>query len=118
MYKRQEYELSVLFSQAGTYFVEFPNPEDEIAGGLASWKWKDETEVDILYSWETPPVWTDDQVVEIIELTNNTLKILEIFSEAYEELYELKPAINTKSASLVIDRTQTVKKMKAGFLKK
>ena len=113
-----EYELSVLFSQAGTYFVEFPFPEDEIAGGLASWKWKDETEIEILYSWDTPPFWNDDQVVEIIELTNNRLKILEIFTEDYEELYELIPVINSKSASLVTDMTQTAIKMKAGFLKK
>lgn len=113
-----EYELSVLFSQAGTYFVEFANPEDENDGGQAYWKWKDATETKFLYSWDTPPVWEDDEVVEIIELTNNKLKILERFDEDEDELYELIPVINTKSARSITDVVQTVKKMKAGFLKK
>lgn len=45
-------EFTVLFSAAGTYFVTFANPEDENDGGLAQWKWKDETETKLLYSWE------------------------------------------------------------------
>ncbi len=115
-----EYELSVLFSQAGTYFVEFVNPEEEDDGGLAHWKWKDETETKFLYSWDTPAVWEDENVVEIIELNENTLEILEKFNDEDEEdeLYVLKPANNTKSAYINTKTNQTSNKRKKGFLKK
>jgi len=85
-----KYELSVLYSNAGTYFVELANPVDENDGGLASWKWSDNTETKFLYSWDTPPVLSEEDIVEVIELTDNSLKILERF-DGDEELYELVP---------------------------
>lgn len=115
-----EYELSVLFSKAGTYFVEYANSEDEDAGGLAHWKWSDNSETKFLYSWETPPVWEEEDIVEVIELTNNSLKILDRFGENEEELYELVPVVNTKSAKYKsnVNGTMSDKQLKAGFLKK
>jgi hypothetical protein len=113
-----EYELSVLFSQAGTYFVEFANPEEDDDGGLAHWKWQDETETKFQYSWDTPPVWEDDAVVEIIKLNENTLELLERFDGEDDELYVLKPANNTKSTQIMTKTNQTKKKIKTGFLKK
>jgi len=82
-------ELTVLFSEAGTYFVSFANPIDDNAGGLAEWKWNNETETHFLYSWEEVPVWDDAGTVEVPELTSNKLKIIEI-----DDIYILEPISN------------------------
>ncbi len=111
-----EYGLSVLFSNAGTYFVERANLEDENDGGLANWKWSDNTETKFLYSWDTPPVWSEEDIVEVIELTDNLLKVLEII-DGEEELYELVPISNNKSARIKLDKNLN-RKIKIGFLKK
>lgn len=113
-----EYELNVLFSQAGTYFVEFPNPEYEGDGGLAYWKWKDKTESKFLYSWENPPVWDEEDEVEIIELTDKTLKILDRFDDEEDELYVLKPASGTKSAHFKTEVNRMSNSGRKGFLKR
>ncbi len=111
------YELSVLFSKAGTYFVEYVDSEYEDDGNLSYWKWKDNTESEFLYSRETPPVWEDDNVVEVIELTNSTLKLLERFDDDEDELYVLKPVITTKSGRIEESINQADVKIKTGFLR-
>lgn len=106
-------ELTVLFSSAGTYFVSFANPEDENDGGLAQWKWKDETETKLLYSWDVIPVWDEETFVEIPELTANKLKIIE-----YEDTYVLQPVSNTKSAIIKTSKNLSNSVMNSGFFKK
>lgn len=106
-------ELTVLFSSAGTYFVSYANPEDENDGGLAQWKWKDETETKLLYSWYEIPVWDEEDYVEIPELTSNKLKIIED-----EDTYVLQPVSNTKSAIIKTSKNLSNRIMKSGFFKK
>lgn len=89
-----ENETTVLFSKAGTYLVAYSDG----GSGIAQWKWKDEAETQFFYSWEEIPVWDEDHYVEIIELTNSTLKIHEEFGESL--LYVLEPIVNTKSAKI------------------
>jgi len=67
-----EYEATVLFSEAGTYFVTWYNGDV----GLSHWKWKDASETEFLYSWAEVPVWETAPSVEIPELTNYTLKMI------------------------------------------
>lgn len=112
-----EYELSILLSKAGTYFVEYANTEYEDDGFLAYWKWSDDSETKFLYANDSPPVWDEDYIVEVVELTSNSLKILERFDEDYEELYELVPVINTKSKRIRTNKNLH-KQIKHGLLKK
>ena len=83
-------ELKILFSKAGTYYISYVNRND---GELAQWKWKNEAETELLYSWDDEPNWEEVDFVEIPELTSNTLKIIEDETE-----YVLQPASNKKSA--------------------
>jgi hypothetical protein len=108
-----EDEGTVLFSKAGTYLVTWYNGES----GLAQWKWKDATEIKLLYSWEETPVWAEANFVEIIELTNSTLKILEKFDDE-DLLYVLKPLVNTKSSTIKSSIELNQKISKKGLLKK
>lgn len=106
-----EMELTVLFSKAGTYFVSFANPVDENDGGLAQWKWKDDAETQLLYSWDEIPVWSDANFVDIPELTSISLQIIE-----NELTYILRPATNTKSAKIKICQDSSTKAT-TGFFK-
>lgn len=108
-----ENEGTVLFSKAGTYLVTSSNGQS----GLAQWKWKDATETKFLYSWEETPVWAEENFVEIIELTNSTLKILEI-SDSDDELYVLKPVVNSKSSTIKSSIALNKRISKKGLLKK
>lgn len=103
-----EDEIIVLFSKAGTYLVTLT--------GLAQWKWKDEAETQILYSWDEVPVWEEEVYVEIIELTNSTLKILEEFDDE-SDIYVLEPINNTKSAKINSSVEITQKTGKKGLIK-
>jgi hypothetical protein len=105
-------ELTVLFSKAGTYFVSFANPEDESDGGLAQWKWNNDEETQLLYSWEKVPNWEEEDYVEISELTANTLKIVED-----EDTWVLQPVSNTKSAVIMSSKKSSLG-IKSGFFKK
>ncbi|MCU4177805.1 hypothetical protein [Carboxylicivirga sp. N1Y90] len=105
-------ELTVLFSKAGTYFVSFANPEDESDGGLAQWKWNDEEETQLLYSWEEVPNWEEEDYVEIPELTASTLKMVED-----EDTWVLQPVSNTKSAVIKSSKKSSLG-LKSGFFKK
>lgn len=107
-----EMELTVLISKAGTYFVSFANPEDENDGGLAQWKWNDEAETQMLYSWDEVPVWDDEYYAEILELTSDSLKLTE-----YDDVWVLKPASNTKSAKINTSNLFSGKAMNKGFFK-
>ena len=62
----------VLFSRAGTYLVASAE-----LNGLAAWKWADQSETKIYYSWEN---WMEDwssQIVTITALTGTSLVILD-----------------------------------------
>ena len=104
---------TVLFSKAGTYLVTWSDRES----GLAQWKWKGEAETQFFYSWEEVPVWEEEAYVEIIELTNSTLKILEE-NDVESELYVLEPVVNTKSASINSSREINQKTRGKGLFKK
>jgi hypothetical protein len=110
-------DLSVLFSASGTYFVSFANPTDENHGGLAQWKWKDDSQTNILYSWDEVPVWNKSEFVEISKLTSDSLKILE-----KEDTYVLKPKSNLKSnlkqGMKSIPTSTSRKSIKTGFFKR
>lgn len=116
--KGTEYELSVLFSVAGTYFVEYANPDAAGDGGLASWKWYDQEEVLFYYSWENPPVWDETNVVEIITLSSDSLKILETYTEEYSELYELIPIEDVMPDDLKSAGSSKATTLRQGWLKR
>lgn len=90
--------MTVLFSEAGTYFVTTlyvdsnNDPSDNSGGGLAHWMWKDEAETQILYSWNETPEWDEDRFVEITELTTSTLIITED-----DIVYSMQPVSNNRS---------------------
>jgi hypothetical protein len=106
-------ELTVLFSKAGTYFVSYANPEDENDGGLAQWKWKNEAETQLIYSWAEIPVWEDENYIEIPELTSTKLKII-----AGDETYILQPFSNAKSAMIKPAVNISNRLIKSGFFNK
>ena len=106
-------ELTVLFSKAGTYFVSYANPEDENDGGLAQWKWKNEAETQLIYSWAEIPVWEDENYIEIPELTSTKLKII-----AGDETYILQPFSNAKSAMIKSSVNISNRLIKSGFFNK
>lgn len=89
-----KYELTVIFSQAGTYFVELTNPTPDTEGGLAEWKWKNTSEDKMCYSWENEPNCDVDTSVSIVELTENVLVIVED-----NETYKLQPIANSAPKS-------------------
>ncbi len=102
-----EYELTVIFSVAGTYFVELANPSDENEGGLAEWTWKNTEETELCYSWNGTPDCSTGSFVSITELTENSLTIVED-SEVYELVLSNNSAKNTinnsKNENLVIKK--------------
>jgi hypothetical protein len=106
-------ELIVLFSKAGTYFVSFANPEDENDGGLAQWKWKNDAETQLLYSWDEVPHWNEEIYVEILELSSTALEIIED-----EDIWILQPVSNTKSARLKTTKVISDNPVKKGFFLK
>lgn len=105
-------ELTVLFSKAGTYFVTYTNFEDE-TDGLAQWKWKNEEETQILYSWEQVPVWNEEDYVEIIELTSTKLEMLED-----GVTYVLQPASAKKTSMVKSSKNLSNRLLKSRFFKK
>jgi hypothetical protein len=106
--------VTVLFSRAGTYFVNRPNdPED--AGGLVSWKWKDNNEVVMLYSWDN---WGtsggDNGEASVLELSKDKFVLWEQDreDENESETYVLRPI----SASASINQANGINTRK-GFIK-
>lgn len=90
-----EDEVTILFSLAGTYLVVRSDGES----GMAQWKWKDSNESIMCYSWEGEPTCNGEEEVQILELTANSAKVLEVIGgETY--IYLLVPASDTKSATL------------------
>ncbi|WP_440120135.1 hypothetical protein [Tenacibaculum sp. Ill] len=89
-----EHELTVIFSQAGTYFVELANPTPDNEGGLAEWKWSDETEKTLCYSWDSIPDCVDGRQVSVT-VSSDKLTIVE-----GEDTYELTPynSVSTEQA--------------------
>jgi hypothetical protein len=87
------YDLTILFSKAGSYFVSFVNPLTESDGGLSQWTWKDTTELKICYSWTGVPTCSGNNEIDITDLTDTSLTITE-----NNAIYVLHPALNTKSA--------------------
>jgi hypothetical protein len=86
-----EYDLTVLFSAAGTYFVSYNDPgEGESEGGLALWAWKDSSEETLCYSWDGFIDCDGEHEVQIVELTKSKLKIIE-----QDLTYVLEPASET-----------------------
>ncbi|HBH47160.1 MAG TPA: hypothetical protein DDX98_00880 [Bacteroidales bacterium] len=111
-----EFELTVIFSKAGTYFVEYANPVYGDEGGLAQWQWKDSDEEMFCYSWDGAPTCTGENEVTITELTSVKLVIIEyLYDETFE--YELAPTGSTKSAH-VSKAINLNKKLRSSFLNK
>ena len=91
--KGTEYDLTVLFSAAGTYYVD----RKDGGGGLAEWKWKDSNENIFLYSWDN---WDEFGEVSIIELVNDKLVMFEDSGEDGTETFVLQPLDNSKPSTL------------------
>ena len=65
----------VLFSKAGTYLVLYGGEGGD--AGLSEWKWANQEETELYYSWDN---WTDDwseNIVTITDLTGTSLIIQE-----------------------------------------
>lgn len=105
------YESTVLFSAAGTYFVDFADPEMDEYGGLAQWTWSNNLQKSFCYDWETTPVCNGDNSVEIVSLTETELKV-----SAENSVQIFKPATSTKSHTLTSCNTTNI--LKKGFLKR
>ena len=112
----EDEEMTVLFSRAGTYFVNRPN-DTEDAGGLAEWKWKNSSENIMLYSWDN---WDTSEgangEVTIIELTANKLVIFEDYGDDGSETFVLIPVQNTAYTSASINQANGINTRK-GFIK-
>lgn len=70
-------DLTVLFSAAGTYFVTYAVKISESDGRSAQWKWKDNAEAKLLYSWDPNAEWDDAHSIEIPKLTSDSLVIID-----------------------------------------
>jgi len=117
--KGTEYEATILFSEAGTYYIDFANPGEENEDGLANWCWKDSEEKFFCYSWDGEmPTCDDNNQVEILELTGNVLKIYEVdrLYPEVTELYRLEPVSSEKSVSSCSNNTVFEGKLKGSFL--
>lgn len=82
---------NAFFSKAGTFVMTQPDGPT----GLGQWKWKDESESKILYSFNKVPIWEDALHLEIIELTNSTFKCYDVASFGYDH-YVFEPIVNEK----------------------
>jgi hypothetical protein len=121
--KGTEDELTVLFSQAGTYFVTFLNRPEEVIdgveytdGGLAQWRWRNTEENRISYSWDLDDLvnWEEQGFADILELTKDKLVISE-----YGDVWELRPATNTKSVTITASaNVEGSSNIKSGIFKK
>ncbi|MCV6629983.1 MAG: hypothetical protein OIF50_09005 [Flavobacteriaceae bacterium] len=86
------FDISVLFSAAGTYYVHYHNPSNpNKLGDMAGWKWSDASEKFILYSWDNPPVWDTSTKAEIISLTDSYLRIDQTWAGSILKTYEFRP---------------------------
>jgi hypothetical protein len=83
-------ELTVLFSEAGTYLVHYITYDEN---GLAQWQWKDDTQKMICYNWYGLPTCSGDNEVIIQTLTSSKLIMIE------DERYELVPYTAKSSLS-------------------
>lgn len=110
-------EISVMFSASGTYFVSIANPTDGNEGGLAQWKWKDDSQTELLYSWDKVPSWDKNDFVEISKLTTDSLKIIEN-KMTYVLKSKSNPKSNTKQGMKSISTSTFCESIKTGFLKK
>jgi hypothetical protein len=109
-----------LFSKAGTYFTSYDTPLGEPDTELVKWKWKDETETKLLYSWKETPEWNidndDEGEAEIIELTNNMLKVHEKNDNNEEFTYILEPYLAAKTTRFKSSGNKSNTIAKRGFL--
>jgi hypothetical protein len=65
---------TVLFSKAGTYLVLYVGKDE---AGLSEWRWANEEETALYYSWENWENNWRDNIVQIKELNNTILKMQE-----------------------------------------
>ncbi len=107
-----EMELTVLFSAAGTYFVEYAYTGGDGEGGVAQWTWKDSGEDVLCYSWDGDPTCAGDNEVAIPELTSTKLKVIE-----EDVVYILEAVVNKKSGVITFDDSQSAK-LQQGFFRK
>lgn len=85
-----EMELTVLFSESGTYLVHYITSNQN---GLAQWQWKDDTQKIMCYNWFGSPTCNDNNQVNIQTLTSSKLIMV------WEERYELVPYTAKSSLS-------------------
>ncbi|MDR0873060.1 MAG: hypothetical protein LBN27_06280 [Prevotellaceae bacterium] len=81
-HQSEVFNATVLFSKAGTYLVLYTNGES----GLSEWKWTNEEQTDIYYSWDNWENNWENSIVHI-ELNNSTLKLFD-----NEYIFHLIPA--------------------------
>lgn len=109
----------LLFSKAGTYFTSLLMSQDDPDSEIAKWKWKDETETKVYYSWKETPEWNldndDEGEVEIVELTENRLEIFEIYDNE-EYIYVYEPYVAAKTTKKIAVKNTLKTTVKRGFL--
>lgn len=114
-------EATVFFSKAGTYFIEFKYPDEIHESGMALWKWSDSNQTKFCYSWGETITCDENNQVEVVEVTQSSLKLQQIFSsdeggDDEYDVYELTLADNNKSASVNTIINQNSALNKSGFL--
>ena len=69
------YELRILFSNSGTYFVTLIDPEGNSMGSLNYWKWKDSQEENVCFSNSSAFSCDGINEFQVIDLNSSMLKI-------------------------------------------
>jgi hypothetical protein len=110
-----EYDLTVLFSDAGTYFVTFNDSLEDLS--VAQWCWKSNSETTLCYSWEGEPTCDGESEVEILKLTESELQISENMGDE-TWIYGLEPATGSKSKLINSGKSIFEKPFHSGFFKK
>ncbi|MBB3701272.1 hypothetical protein KMW28_03580 [Flammeovirga yaeyamensis] len=107
-----EMDLTVLFSKAGTYLVQFKYSSEDFEGGLAHWRWANKNEEQIQYDWQETPDWESPGLVDIRNLTSNSLTIVE-----EDMVYELSAVEYSSSAKLSVSKESSSRKKTGVFSK-
>jgi len=85
-------EVTLLFSKTGTYFLNSAHPAET----LGHWKWQDDLETKILYAYKQFSDWSNEDEIEIIELSNTVLKIQVHIKGNQKTIYTLIPLVCAK----------------------
>lgn len=108
-------EVILLITKAGTLFSSHILSNVEFYYDLAQWRWKDNSETTMYYSWADKPVWEEEYTdeLQIIELTEKLLRIHED-----DQVSVFEPITATKSTKLKSGKAVSEKKIRRGLFNK